>query len=142
MRTLPKATSQDGPRPVEASKSAWRSRLPFLFILLLAAPLSFLYVNQTSSLAAAGYDVSVLEADRKDWHMRNEQLQLQVAQLESLDRVNQIASTKLGMGPPGHQVFVNAPPTSLPPPSTPQPMATVTPTSGITSVFQQLLSAR
>jgi cell division protein FtsL len=116
----------------------WRRRLLVLLCLLLITPLSIFYVNQTSSLAAAGYDVAVLDGEKKLWLLRNEQLRLEVAKLEALDRIDQIASTKLGMGPPRHQVFVNAPASSLPPFSPSPPAATPTPESGILESIQKL----
>lgn len=142
MKVAARASNPNRSAHDDATSGSWRRRLVIVLIFVLAAPLSFLYVNQTSSLAAAGYDVTVLDGEEKLWQMRNEQLRLQVATLESLDRVDQVASSKLGMGPPQHQVFVNAPPTSLPPLPATASSATPTPMSGVLSAIQQLVGPR
>lgn len=55
--------------------------------------------------------------------MENEQLQLEVAQLESLDRIDREASARLHMGPPDRAVYVTAAPISIPTPrASPTPL--------------------
>ncbi len=90
-------------------------RVLFLVILALVGAVSLLYVRQTSSLAATGYDVAELQNEVSRWRMRNEQLRLRIAQLQSLDRIDQLASSRLGMGPPQRAVYVAAPTTNIPP---------------------------
>lgn len=138
MRPPAKAPPRDTWLSGHASSGIWRRRIVISAVLLLAAPLSFLYLNQTSSLAAAGYDVAVLENEKKLWQMRNEQLRLQVTQLESLDRIDRLATTKLGMGPPQHPIYVNAPSAPLPPPPSPQVKPTPTPSSLVSAVLERL----
>jgi len=89
-----------------------------LFIpgLLLVALVSLLYLSQTSDLAGTGYDIADLQSEQQQLQMQNEQLRLQVDQLESLDRVDKEATTRLHMGPPVHVIYVTAPPMTLPTP--------------------------
>lgn len=100
--------------------------------------LSLVYLNQTSDLAATSYDVAALQDEKTVWEMRNEQLRLQIAELQSLDRVDQSASTRLGMGPPSHVVYVNAPPQPV---MVPTPTEAPAPTSApiSTSSIRELL---
>jgi cell division protein FtsL len=86
-----------------------RGRATFAVLLLTVAALSLLYLRQTNDLASVGYDVAALQQQQLLWQMRNEQLQLQVEQLQSLDRVDQVASSRLRLGPPTREVFVTVP---------------------------------
>jgi len=84
--------------------------------LILIALVSLLYLSQTSDLAGTGYDIADLQSQQQQLQMQNEQLRLQIDQLESLDRVDKEASTRLHMGPPSHVIYVTAPPLTLPKP--------------------------
>lgn len=97
-----------------------RSRVLFMTVLIFGATLSLLYLNQTSDVAATGYDIADLQAQQQMLSMQNEQLRLQIAQLESLDRIDREATTRLHMGPPEHVVYVSASAAAIPnPPATP-----------------------
>lgn len=118
-------------------------RAAFIVGLILVTGLSLVYLNQTSDLAAASYDVAALQEEKTVWEMRNEQLRLQIAELQSLDRVDQAASTRLGMGPPSHVVYVNAAP--LPfvvptPTAAPAPRSAPLSTSSIRELLGRLES--
>lgn len=102
-----------------------RWRLLAIPLLILATVVSLLYLSQTSDVATTGYDIADLEAQKRELQMRNEQLRLQIAQLQSLDRVEHEAATRLQMGPPRHVVYVTAPVGTVPPPT---PTAVATPT--------------
>lgn len=80
-------------------------RAVYLSLLILAGALSLLYLNQTSDLASASYDVTALQNEKRLWEIRNEQLRLRIAELESLDRIDHEASTRLKMGPPRKIVY-------------------------------------
>ena len=122
--------------------SVWPPRWVILIVLGLAAPLSFLYLNQTSGLAATSYDVAALQDDKKLWEMRNEQLRLEVSQLESLDRIDRLAASRLGMGPPQHQVYINAPASTAPPTVIISAPAAPTHQSSVLWIIQQLIGKR
>lgn len=105
------------------ASSRAKSRGLFITVLILGAVLSLLYLNQTSDVAATGYDIADLQAQQQMLSMQNEQLRLQIAQLESLDRIDREATTRLHMGPPGHVVYVPASAAAIP-----TPLAVPTPT--------------
>jgi hypothetical protein len=50
-----------------------------------------------------------LESQQKTWQSKNDQLRLQIAQLESLNRIEKDAAAKLGMGAPKQVVWVIPP---------------------------------
>jgi hypothetical protein len=105
---------------VDGAKAViWRPRLAFGLALLALAILSLLYVRQSDDLAATGYDVANLQQSSRDWQRRNEQLQVDVARLQAVDQVAQLASQRLSMGPPRHTLFVRSTPISVPAFATP-----------------------
>jgi len=91
-----------------------RGRLIFVPMLLVATILSLLYLGQTSDVATTGYDIADLQTQKRVLEMQNEQLRLKIAQLESLDRIDHEAATRLHMGPPLRQVYVTAQPQPIP----------------------------
>jgi hypothetical protein len=74
-------------------------------ILLAACLVALVYLLQTSGIATTGYDIQRLQAERDDWQLRNEQLQLELAKRQSLTWIESEASGRLGM--------VRAEPTAL-----------------------------
>lgn len=64
--------------------------------LLFATAALSVYLVQISAVASAGYDLQRLEAERKGWLARNEQLELEVAKRRSLVWVESQA-LRLGM---------------------------------------------
>ncbi len=86
----------------------WRDvRLPFVgrlsarlwlpTILLAALLVALMYLVQTSGIATTGYDIQRLQAERDDWQLRNEQLQLELAKRQSLTWIESEATGRLGM---------------------------------------------
>lgn len=65
-------------------------------LLFSTAALS-VYLVQISAVANAGYDLQRLEAERKGWLARNEQLELELAKRRSLAWVEAQAVQRLGM---------------------------------------------
>lgn len=114
MRSATRRDFYASPADRRVDGRAATSRVVLVLFLLLGGLLSVLYVRQTDDLATTGYDVAALQGEESQWAMRNEQLRLQIAQLSSLDRVDQVASTRLGMGPPRRVIYVVATPVALP----------------------------
>jgi cell division protein FtsL len=86
----------------------WRdARLPLLgrlwarawlpSILLAGCLVALVYLLQTSGVATTGYDIQRLQAERDDWQLRNEQLQLELAKRQSLTWIESEATGRLGM---------------------------------------------
>jgi hypothetical protein len=89
----------------------WRTEVAWVAALgLLLGLISLLYLLETSSVATAGYDIQRLQAEQKQWELKNEQLQLEVAKLQSLAWVESRAA-QLGMHRPDQtrQLQVNLP---------------------------------
>jgi hypothetical protein len=110
---LPKRASR---KPTHRGALEWRDvRLPILgriwatawlpSILLAACLVALMYLLQTSGIATTGYDIQRLQAERDDWQLRNEQLQLELAKRQSLTWIESEATGRLGM--------VHAEPTAL-----------------------------
>jgi len=74
-------------------------------ILLAGCLVALMYLLQTSGVATSGYDIQRLQAERDDWELRNEQLQLELAKRRSLAWIDAEATGRLGM--------VRAEPTAL-----------------------------
>lgn len=73
---------------------------------LLAGLVGLIYLIVTSSVATAGYDMQRLEAERAEWRLRNEQLELELAKLSSVAWVEHQALTRLEMQPPEKVTFL------------------------------------
>jgi hypothetical protein len=74
-------------------------------ILLAGCLVALVYLLQTSGIATTGYDIQRLQAERDDWQLRNEQLQLELTKRQSLTWIESEATGRLGM--------VRAEPTAL-----------------------------
>jgi hypothetical protein len=105
-RALP--TSNRAARKPRPAALAWQdARLPLLgrlwatawlpSILLAACLVALMYLVQTSAIATTGYDIQRLQAERDDWQLRNEQLQLELAKRQSLTWIESEATGRLGM---------------------------------------------
>jgi hypothetical protein len=66
-------------------------------ILLAGCLVALVYLLQTSGIATTGYDIQRLQAERDDWQLRNEQLQLELAKRQSLTWIESEATGRLGM---------------------------------------------
>ena len=75
-------------------------------VALLFGLISLFYLLQTSQIATAGYDVQRLQAEQRDWELRNEQLQLELTKLQSLAWVEARAA-QLGMRRPDKTVTLH-----------------------------------
>ena len=105
---MPRNAAVDDPPVSVDSPPKLGPRRVYLVVLLVAMAVSLLYLSQTSDLAATSYDVAALQNDKSVWEMRNQELRLQIAELQSLDHVDQVASSRLHMGPPSRVVYVKA----------------------------------
>lgn len=74
--------------------------------LLFATAALSVYLVQISAVANAGYDLQRLEAERKGWLARNEQLDLELAKRRSLAWVESQAIQRLGMVRAERSIYV------------------------------------
>jgi len=88
--------------PVQA-RWQWLRRLeaqgfrPVAVLFALVCAVCLLYLYQSSSVTTTSYTIGQLEATRNNLLRKHEQLQMQAAQLESLDRVRREAKERLGL---------------------------------------------
>lgn len=106
-----------------APVGAWTPRRAIVVAVSLVAIIALLQVLQSSSAAHTGQTLQKLEAEKAQRNAEIHQLEAEIGALSSLDRIQQTATTKLGMIP-AHSVqylSVNVPgPTG---PLLPQPIA-------------------
>jgi len=86
-------------------------RSPALPVLLTLAALAIgvaalLPLIQSSSATSTAGEVRTLEAERTDWRARLRALELEVAQMGSLSRIEQEAAARFGMGPAKQQHYI------------------------------------
>jgi cell division protein FtsL len=77
-------------------------------ILLAACAVALVYLIQTSGVATTGYDIQRLQAERDDWQLRNQQLRLELAKLQSLTWVQAEATGRLGMQRPDKITYLHS----------------------------------
>ena len=84
-------------------------------ILLIAAMVvglaALLPLVQSSGATTVAGNIEALEQERSDWQARLHEQEVHVAQMGSLDRIEQEARNRLHMGPPAetHYITVDAP---------------------------------
>lgn len=89
----------------EASQRRFRLRArrdPFFLlveVVLFSTLMATLYLTASSRGTMMTYRISALQNQQASLERENARLQLQISQMQSLDRVQQVATTKLGMVP-------------------------------------------
>lgn len=86
--------------------------LIFLACIVLSVVLSYVAIHAT--MAKTAYQISVMKKQINSLQNENEQLQLQIMNLTSLDRIEKVARAKLGMARPEEIQFVAVPVTEVP----------------------------
>ncbi len=81
----------------------------FLLVTLLICLGSIVWLSQTSTLVSLGYDITRMEKQKVNLDIAAQRLQSQIAEYESLTRVEDEAKSKLGMVPAKNSVYVNIP---------------------------------
>lgn len=122
MSTVSRAPMRES-QPVTPAKRPRRYvRLPYIrlngagMVVVVAIALSvigILYLIQTAHVAGLGYKLSALQKQRNDLAIQTAGIQAQVAQYESLNQIDGIATKQLGMVPMQHYVFLNVPDQSV-----------------------------
>lgn len=83
--------------------------LMFVLIVLTVSVVGLLYLIQTSHVARLGYDVSRLERERMEVALENQRLTYELARLQSLPAVEQMARDQLEMQPVDEHVYLTVP---------------------------------
>jgi hypothetical protein len=104
--------------PAEASRdqASWRStpersRAWVPLVILVTGLVLLLYSMQLGSMTTSGYDLQRLQSERNEWRQRNEQLQLELAKVQSLAWIEVEAVRRLGMEKADRVTFLEiAPP--------------------------------
>jgi len=82
----------------------------FLIALALVAAISLLYLIQTSTVTQLNYEVQAAAVEHTQLVRDQQAFELQIAEAQSLPRIEQIARTKLQMVPMGDQFrYLNVP---------------------------------
>lgn len=83
-----------------------RPRLIWVVLVALVALAPPAHLAQTSGVLATGYTIQRLQAERKAWQVKNEQLELELAKARSLAWIETQAVHRLGMQRPSQQSVV------------------------------------
>lgn len=84
---------------------AWR----FILVSLLVFLASIIWLSQTSTLVSLGYEINRIDKKVQTLDREAEQLQAEIAQYETLSRIEDEAKTKLGMQKAKNIVYVKVP---------------------------------
>lgn len=91
---------------------SWRFLLLPVALTMLIALAAAIYLAHTGNLATASYNIQRLQGERGQWRMRNDQLRLELAKIQSLSWVEHEAVSRLRMQRPTQLVYLSAEPTS------------------------------
>ena len=106
----PEATGANG--AWRAARERGRAWVPL--VILLVGLVLLLYSMQLGSVTTSGYDLQRLQGERAEWRQRNEQLQLELAKVQSLAWIEVEAVRRLGMQKAGRVTYLEvAPPTAV-----------------------------
>lgn len=86
--------------------------LVFLACMIVAVVLSYVAIH--AAMAKTAYDINKIKKQIGSLQNENEQLQLQIMNLTSLDRIEEVARNKLGMARPEEVQFVALPIIEMP----------------------------
>jgi cell division protein FtsL len=104
------------PRRPRTRRGGPRTPLPLLPIIGICAGIGIAYVSQTAHLTQSTYQAADLATQQRQLQSEAQQLDAQLAQLESSARID-TAAQQLGMKPPAKWAYVAAvsQPVSVPP---------------------------
>ena len=103
----------------ESAGGVWREarqrgRAWVPLVILVVGLVLLLYSMQLGSVTTSGYDLQRLHAERNEWRQRNEQLELELAKVQSLAWIEIEAVQRLGMQKAGQVTYLEVDP-PLPP---------------------------
>ena len=95
------------PKTAAGANAAVRKCTVLTLVVLAVFALVMLYTYQTTRIISLGYQADNMQSSVTDLQSRNNQLELEVAELQTPGRVEQIATTKLGMQEPQDFMIVS-----------------------------------
>src|SRR5215213_6357579 len=109
------ATVPSGPgRSQQIGRAApERSRAWVPLVILVTGLVLLLYSMQLGSMTTSGYDLQRLQSERNEWRQRNEQLQLELAKVQSLAWIEVEAVRRLGMEKADRVTFLEIAPPAM-----------------------------
>lgn|GEM_PF-595526 len=99
-KQLPNIESEFKPKPALRTNAALKKCTLLTLVVLAGFALCMLYTYQTTRIIALGYQTDNLQNSVNELQGENKQLGLKIAELQAPERVQQIATTKLGMKEP------------------------------------------
>jgi len=95
-----------------------KAALGMLLILITLSLIGWLYLTQASSLTTTSFQIEHLRAELTALKQQNAQLELEIAQWETLPRIEERARA-LGFGPPTQVHYLPVPNYPVPDPANP-----------------------
>ncbi|KNZ70478.1 septum formation initiator [Thermincola ferriacetica] len=77
-----------------------KSRLVYTGIMMIAFTVFLLLATKYAQIAATGYKIVEMKKQIKAMELQNQALEMKIAQLQSLERIEAVATEKLGMVKP------------------------------------------
>lgn len=114
---LPTVESELRPKPVAEANIAVKKCTLLTLVVLAGFALCMLYTYQATRVIALGYQADKLQNSVNKLQGENRQLGLKIAELQAPERVEQIATTKLGMQEPQDFLIASCSPEQLLPQS-------------------------
>ncbi len=88
------------------TKQQQKTQMGYLMIVLLAFVIGIVIAARYTQLSVAGYGLNKINKELTLLQKENQQLSVELNHLKSLERIEEIATTKLGMVPPQRVQFV------------------------------------
>ena len=99
--------------PAASAARPPRQRRAWVPLVILVVGLTLLlYSMQLGSVTTSGYDLQRLQAERDEWRQRNQQLELELAKVQSLAWIEVEAVQRLGMQKAGHVTYLEIAPSA------------------------------
>lgn len=97
---LPQRYSVRRPGRKKVRKISARTRVFYCTVVTIAMCLAFIITSKSAQMASVGYEIEALKKQVHALDAENQALQNNLAELKSLDHIEYLATTKLGMQKP------------------------------------------
>jgi cell division protein FtsL len=81
-------------------KISARTKVFYCVVVIITMALSFMLTSKSAQIASIGYEIAALKEQVRALDAENQALQNKVAELKSLERIEYVATAKLGMQRP------------------------------------------